>query len=120
MKLIGDEATLLRTLARAYGCGKIRCIPRSLGDDPMTEPDDYDNPWKQALEGAFPEFMAFYFPEAAARIDWQRGHEFLDQELRQVVRDAESGKRHVDKLARVLLLDGQEEWIYIRLYQKVV
>ena len=81
----------------------------------MAEPDDYDNPWKQALEGAFPEFMAFYFPEAAARIAWERGHEFLDQELRQVVRDAESGKRHVDKLARVLLLDGQEDWIYIHI-----
>lgn len=27
----------------------------------MAEPDDYDNPWKEALEGAFPEFMAFFF-----------------------------------------------------------
>ena len=29
--------------------------------------DDYDSPWKDALEHAFPEFMAFYFPEAHAR-----------------------------------------------------
>ena len=60
----------------------------------MTEPsapqpaaDDYDSPWKDVLEHAFPEFMAFYFPEAHAQIDWALGHEFKNTELRQVVRD---------------------------------
>jgi hypothetical protein len=38
--------------------------------------DDYDSPWKDVLEHAFPEFMAFYFPEAYAQIDWEQGHEF--------------------------------------------
>jgi len=60
----------------------------------FTEPaDDYDNPWKEMLEHAFPEFVAFYFPDADARINWARGHEFKNIELRQVVRDAELGKR---------------------------
>ena len=45
------------------------------------------------LENAFPEFMAFYFPEAEQQIDWAQGHEFMNTELRQVVRDAELGKR---------------------------
>jgi hypothetical protein len=79
----------------------------------MSDSDDYDNPWKEAIEGAFPEFMAFFFPAAAERIDWGRGYEFLDQELRQVVRDADSGKRYVDKLARVFLKNGEEDWVYI-------
>lgn len=79
----------------------------------MSNSDDYDNPWKEAIEGAFPEFMAFFFPAAAERIDWDRDYEFLDQELRQVVRDADSGKRYVDKLARVFLKSGEEDWIYI-------
>jgi hypothetical protein len=26
--------------------------------------DEYDSPWKEVIEGAFPEFMAFYFPTA--------------------------------------------------------
>ena len=30
--------------------------------------DDYDSPWKDALTRFFPEFMAFYFAAAAARI----------------------------------------------------
>ena len=41
---------------------------------PMSEPDDYDNPWKEALEHGFPEFMAFFFPAISAEIDWARGY----------------------------------------------
>lgn len=82
---------------------------------PDAEPlDDYDSPWKEALEHYLPEFMAFYFPHAFDQIDWSRGHEFLDQELREVVRDAQLGRRFVDKLVRVALHDGSEEWIYTR------
>ncbi|HRQ56864.1 MAG TPA: hypothetical protein PLN31_05550 [Azoarcus taiwanensis] len=50
--------------------------------------DDYDSPWKGALEHAFPEFMACYFADAHRQIDWSRGHAFLDKELRQIVRGA--------------------------------
>ena len=55
--------------------------------------DEYDSPWKEVLENAFPEFMAFYFPEADRQIDWSQGHEFLNTELRQVVRDAQLKER---------------------------
>jgi hypothetical protein len=58
--------------------------------------DEYDSPWKEMLEHAFPEFMAFYFPKAHAEIDWSRGYTFKNTELRQVVRDAELGKRFAD------------------------
>jgi hypothetical protein len=75
--------------------------------------DNYDSPWKEAVEHYFPEFMVFYFPEAYAQIDWSKEHVFLDQELRAVVQDAELGKRFVDKLVRVTLLNGDENWIYI-------
>ena len=63
--------------------------------------DDYDSPWKEAVEHAFPEFIDFYFPDAGRQIDWARGHRFLDKELQQIVRDAALGRRHVDKLASV-------------------
>jgi len=74
---------------------------------------NYDSPWKEAVEHYFPEFIGFYFPEAYAQIDWSKEHVFLDQELRAVVQDAELGKRFVDKLVRVTLLNGDEKWIYI-------
>lgn len=77
--------------------------------------DDFDNPWKEMLEHAFPELMAFYFPAAHARIDWRREHTFLNTELRQVVRDAELGQRVADALVRVTLRDGTEQWVYIHI-----
>ncbi len=70
--------------------------------------DDYDSPWKEAIERFFADFMAFYFPEAHAQIDWTQPLVFLDQELRAAVRDAELGKRVVDKLVRVTRRGGGE------------
>ena len=81
----------------------------------MTAYDDYDSPWKEAITHYFPEFMTFYFPGAAAQIDWTQPYAFLDQELMQIVQDAELGKRIVDRLVQVMLLDQQEQWIYIHI-----
>ena len=81
----------------------------------MDTADDYDSPWKEAVESYFPEFIEFYFPDAHRQIDWACGYQFLDQELRAVVQDAELGKRFVDKLAKVALLDGSERWVYVHL-----
>lgn len=50
-----------------------------------------------------------------AQIDWSKEYVFLDQELRAVMQDAELGKRFVDKLVRVTLLNGDEKWIYIHI-----
>ncbi|MCP3993602.1 MAG: transposase, partial [bacterium] len=77
--------------------------------------DEYDSPWKDVLERYFPEFMAFFFPEAYREIDWSRGYESLDQELQQVVREAESGKRYADKLMKVWRLDGEELYVVIHI-----
>ena len=37
---------------------------------PSNPADKYDSPWKEAIEHYFPEFMAFYFPDAYDGIDW--------------------------------------------------
>jgi hypothetical protein len=81
--------------------------------DQEDRPDDYDSPWKDAIEQYFPEFMEFYFPAAYAEIDWTQEHVFLDQELRAVVQDGELGKRFVDKLVSVSLLNGDQNCVYI-------
>ena len=82
-------------------------------EKPTLPSDDYDTPWKDALTRYFPEFMAFYFPRAHGEIDWQQPHVFLDQELAQVVQDAQLGKRLVDCLVQVATWDGGEQWVYI-------
>ena len=50
---------------------------------------DYDSPWKEARDGFFEPFLALLFPSVHAQIDWSRGHESLDKEFQQVVREAE-------------------------------
>jgi Domain of unknown function (DUF4351) len=74
-----------------------------------------DTPWKQILEGYFPQFMAFFFPEAYSAIDWRKGFDFLDSELQQVTLEAETGKRIVDKLVKVYLRNGREKWLLLHI-----
>lgn len=82
----------------------------------MSQPStEFDSPWKDVVENYLPEFIDFFFPQAYTAIDWTKGFEFLDQELRQVVRDAELGKRFVDKLVKLHLLGGKEVWILVHI-----
>jgi hypothetical protein len=76
---------------------------------------DFDSPWKEAIEVLFPAFMAFFFPDIAAAIDWSRGYEFLGKELEKITRDATLGRRYADKLVKVFLLGGQEAWLLIHI-----
>ena len=76
---------------------------------------DYDSPWKEALEVYFPQFMQLLFTEAFEEIDWSRDYEFLNTELQKVVRDADSGRGHVDKLVKVYTLEGIETWVLIHI-----
>jgi hypothetical protein len=76
---------------------------------------DYDSPWKDLLNDHFQDFMAFFFPQAHADIDWSRGYESLDKELSQIVRDAELGKRLADKVVKVWRKNGEAQIILIHI-----
>lgn len=84
-------------------------------DDTACLPDSYDTPWKEIVGNYFQDFMAFFFPVAHDNIDWQRGYEFLDQELARITKEAEIGDRRMDKLVKVWLLDGDERWVLIHI-----
>jgi hypothetical protein len=74
---------------------------------------DYDSPWKEALDFYFEAFLLLLFPNVHAQIDWSRGYESLDKEFQQVVREAEVGRRYVDKLVKVWTKEGAECWVLI-------
>ncbi len=76
---------------------------------------DYDGGWKFAVERFFVYFMAFFYPRVHADIDWARGFEFLEQELRRMSRRAPLGRHTVDKLVRVWMRDGHECWLLIHI-----
>jgi len=70
---------------------------------PAAQRDHYDSPWKSALLRHFPAFMAFFFADQWARIDWKRAVRFHDKELQQFLPGAQPAGRIADALACVHL-----------------
>ena len=60
-------------------------------------------------------FVAFCMPDVYAEIDWERGAEFLEQEMRAITRKTKRGQGAVDKLVKVWLRDGTEKWVLIHI-----
>lgn len=77
--------------------------------------DDYDTPWKEVVTYYFSDFMAFFFSDAYAAIDWGWPFDFLDQELAALAQGARPGRRRLDKLVRVRLRGGGEHWMLVHL-----
>src|SRR3954454_21721067 len=75
--------------------------------------EEFDSPWKEALDYAFEPFLALLFPHAHADIDRSRGYELMDKELRQAIPEAEVGPRVVYFLAKVWRKNGREEWVLV-------
>ena len=76
-------------------------------------PDDYDTAYKEVTDHHPAHFFEILWPGVYALIDWSRGVESLEQELRYAIRLAGRGKRTVDKLFRVWLKDGTEAWVLL-------
>jgi predicted transposase YdaD len=72
---------------------------------------------KSAFEEAFSDLLRFFFDDADAIFQMEKGFEFMDKELRELFPELEKkgGSRYVDMLARTYLKDGSEEWILIHL-----
>ena len=70
---------------------------------------------KGAFEENFQDFLRFLYPDAYRIFDFDRGFQFMDKELLEIVpnRDKKKGKRVADLLAKVYLKDGSEKWILV-------
>lgn len=76
-------------------------------------PNDYDSPWKEALEYYFPDFLALLTPWLHEQIDWSHRPIFLDKELQAIVQHASSKRRYADKLVRLQSKTRLPLWILI-------
>lgn len=74
---------------------------------------NHDSAWKDILDAYFKEFMEFFYPEIAEKIDWITPYESLDNELQSITTDAMVGKTFVDKLIKVRSLEGKQEVVLI-------
>ena len=65
------------------------------------------------MDAYFEPFVELLFPQVYRQIDWSRDYESLDKEFQQVVREAEVGRRYVDKLVKLWTTEGVECWVLI-------
>jgi hypothetical protein len=77
--------------------------------------NDFDGAWKEALEKYLQPLMDLCFPTVAAAVDWSVPVTWQDKELQEVFRGDELGGQQVDKLVKVRLRDGGEEWILLHI-----
>ncbi|QQK79300.1 Rpn family recombination-promoting nuclease/putative transposase [Salicibibacter cibi] len=71
---------------------------------------DQDGLWKKVITDLFKPFMLFFAPDLYDKLDWSRMPDSLEQELHRTFPVIE-GKRYTDKLMKIHLKDGKEQWI---------
>ena len=76
---------------------------------------DNDGAWKNILSTLLKDFVEFFWEEAYQDIDWTRPYELLEQELMAIGIEEEIGKRHIDKLFKMYLKNGREQWILLHI-----
>ncbi len=74
---------------------------------------DLDSPWKELLEQRLPDALAFFAPVAHAQTDWEHDHESLEQELRKLAPEGQTGRRVVDHLAKLTLKNGDRRYLRV-------
>ncbi|WP_036603066.1 hypothetical protein [Olivibacter sitiensis] len=80
----------------------------------MAAPKRDDALWKSILETVFREFLLFFYPNAGEIFDFSKGFVYLDKEFDTLFPPEEGnnkGVRFVDKLVKVYLRDGTEQFI---------
>ena len=80
-----------------------------------SSPLDQDGLWKKVIGELFEDFLLFFAPELHTLIDFNQEPDFLDKELFQEVADRKKGRRFADRLAKVRLKNGKEQWILIHI-----
>lgn len=71
--------------------------------------------WKEIIEDLFEDFLRFFLPDLYPKVDFSKGYEFLDNELANIVDKTLEGKKMSDRLIKVFLKDGTENWILVHL-----
>jgi len=71
--------------------------------------------WKAVIEGFFLDLLDFFYAEYVPQMDLSRGFEFLDKELTQLYADSAEENRRADKLVKIFLKDGTEQWLLVHI-----
>jgi predicted transposase/invertase (TIGR01784 family) len=71
--------------------------------------------WKGIIEDLFSDFLQYFYSKwSTENVDFKQDFEFLDKEL-ETIYPERKGKRFADKLVKVPLLSGKEQWFLIHI-----
>ena len=81
---------------------------------------DYDELWKDFIADFWREILEKFIPSLYVKADLNHEPEFLDKELHDILaafndNDDKTPKRYVDKLLKIFLKDGGEEWVLLHI-----
>jgi hypothetical protein len=85
----------------------------NLDDDEIVIP--YDTVWKTIIVEFYADFIQFFLPDLFTKLDTSVEPVFLDQELLAIQKELNIPKQITDKLIKVRLKDGSEQWILIHI-----
>lgn len=77
--------------------------------------NEQDSAWKDILDCYFREFVEYCLPQLSKLVDWNKSWVSLDKEFQALTKEAETGKRLLDKLFKVYLQNGQEQWVLVHI-----
>jgi hypothetical protein len=75
----------------------------------------FDEAWKKIIERFFPHLLRFFIPHLYQDVDLSNGFIFLDKEMEQLSKKSKKGAKYVDKLVKVRLKDGRDQWILVHI-----
>lgn len=75
--------------------------------------NEQDSAWKDILDAYLKEFIEYCLPELSPLIDWSKGWVSLDKELRAITKNKIKRKSLLDKLFKVVLKEGKEQWLLV-------
>ncbi|MCP4213450.1 MAG: hypothetical protein GY765_02285 [bacterium] len=90
--------------------------------EPMADEEEkskYDAAWKNVIRKLFEQFLEFFYPKIFKAIDFSKGVQFLDKELKDIKPAGNQGDRVADVLAKVHLKDGTVNFIAIVIHIEV-
>ncbi len=101
----------------ASGNGETAITKQNASPQTGKNKTDYDSAWKEVIEKLFEPFTGFFFPDIHQDIDFSKGIEILDSELRDIPPYGNVGKRYADELIKVYLKDGSQAciWVFIHI-----
>jgi len=75
----------------------------------------FDEAWKNVIEQFCPHLLHFFVPSLYEDMELEKEVEFLDKEMKQLSLISVKGAKYVDKLVKVYLKNGEEQWILVHI-----